>query len=378
MLFFFCSPDASEHPSRNLQQYNPTQYLNSNGREQKTTDFAGSRLVEFNLIETLDNTQLDKYIDILKNDLIKKYKNTPTNVDLQLLQNLPSKKIDEYITKINSTLIDFDNNPEKELITSIIDLPKQEPIIPKIEKSEKMFNIYDLSHDSTIFDKKTTNTFQLIVNSQKYTKTTSYHNYLITLDNELQNITCIKISSINKFPIFNNIHQYNIFNCNINGQQRVVKLDNCYCSIQYIIRVIKDAISDIDIVLKDNGHITLIHTGNHSFELLNERNSLLKLLGFQNSYYYSAKEYTSERPHTIVYSEYVHLFLDVFDEPFISIPTNQSLYDFVPIKKILNSPITVQNIGIEFKLENDKNSTKYYDFNEEYHEFVMDIDTDSK
>jgi hypothetical protein len=342
-------------------------YLNCERRE--NTNGVREGVSQYNMINSFDNDQLNEYMNNLKKTILNKIETFP-DINYQIIQNLNSKQINDLINKISSNIVNINTNDEKQLVNTLFNIPDKiksstnyDDILNNTNKNDKMVSA----------TKKNISYHTITINSRDYAEPEFYSDYLVKLQNQMKNITCFELISVRLFPEFDNIKNNKCLRCKIDGTERVIHIDRSFCSIEYVIHFLKENIGHINIDIDQNKYITISVSTNCAFELNNDRNSILKLLGFVDDYYYGSRSYKSEQPHKIEYIDKVYLYIDnVEDEkPFAIINTQKGFV--LPVKKSFDDPVTLDDFAIQFKIDNHPDSKNYYDFKGYPHELVFKI-----
>jgi len=356
-----------------------------------------------NAMQNLDSEQLASYIHKIKDKIY--YQMNLTNFDPLFLQSLDSKQLDELIKKISLDLsglnnivsenLKKNNLPTHTTSSEIIENQKH----PDVSTLNSMINIiendqHDL-HNIIIGDDSGTNQnkqevqpvqtqsikyHDLLIKSRDYDDPENYGDYLVDFKEPYKNVHSFEIINMKLPRIANFINQYNNqITYILNDEEINVHINpGVYNSIELINEIKKVLTPNFNIEIDNDGKINIINSFNKSFDILNNRKSILRQLGFNKSNYIGKKDYKSESLPTIDKQLTIYLFIENVDDehPLLKFNSNTDIRSLLPVKCNFSKPIdSLSDIFIKFKTEDDPNSEKYIDFNGESHELLVRIGT---
>jgi len=190
-----------------------------------------------------------------------------------------------------------------------------------------------------------------------------------------------KIQNINKKTCNELMFESNIIQTEDQGmnnlKEKKIILEDGEYNIERLLEKIQENFNNCNSKLNitnENDYIVIKNMENKKFKLINNSNSVLKLLGFNRDEYKNKTKYRGGKKHSIVKNNKVYLFLenitkDVFAEIELDkeIKTHEILLKDKPIGML-------DHLKIKFNLY-DENKNNYYpcDFNGEHHELKFMI-----
>lgn len=221
--------------------------------------------------------------------------------------------------------------------------------------------------------------YDLVINSEKLTSGEHFNDYLVKLKNSYNNVVSFRLESFKLPQLYNNVNDdNNMLRYIYNGDERVIGLEPGLYDIDSIIKCLNIAFernNDNLTVYEDNSHhITIKSKDKTNFELINEDNSLINVLGFKNQRYTDKYAYKSEEESEININDRVVLYLkmdDIEDTPLITVDLSQDSEEQCPVElSLIDNPLQdLNNFVIKFKNKDDT----LFDFKGEPHELHFKI-----
>jgi len=327
------------------------------------------------------------------------------NLDINKIKFLSSREIDNVINLVRQK----DPDSYKFLLTpptvsNIESSPQKNITFKRITDNDNGDGDDDSSEEENknYVNKKTT----IKYNSSDYTEPEYVSDYMISLKQPCPKVKTIILSDISLpdtnpiIMINNNITFKYTFDTDMNNIICIPIPEKTY-NIQEIIQYIQNAIKDLNpnpnpsqdnnaINIKyANGHI-IINTHSMPYMLINDKNSILHLLGFTQDIYTNNLIYKSEKSLYNIFSKpdnKIYMYID-------TISVSEPVYVFDPIfipstvKKVLPIPVhNIRELIIKFKKcltggrdpNQDSNQDlnqeldQLYDFNNKHHSMKITL-----
>lgn len=373
---------------------------------------AGGGVTDFSLIENLNEEQLESYIEELKKNIFETQFCIPA-IDFSILQNLSSEEIGFMIKKISAKLAGINPSTiENKILTDMVGYkPKPEPTnngqLEDAKKSELLDFLKSLKeeqakrsasskteseltvHNNDLSEPQmgyviSNNTddasasqlkiWMLNINSNEYTD--RHHDYMVCLDklygHPLCQVVRFELETIQHFPRLTNVKSKYTFDYVFGGKDQSVHMIKGNYDTRSCIQMLNTLTRNIKFAIR-NKHVVVYSES--QFDMNNGTNSVLKLLGFANKSYYAKNEYIAEEEFSLVPIEKVYMFVENIDDDHSFATVDAHGRTETPVNRsFIDQPLeSLSELFVKFKLDDDVQSSNYYDFEDDPHDLQFTI-----
>lgn len=393
---------------QNMKSEDLQKYINERGNsilQNCGIDLKKIKSMSLEKLKEMKN-KLKEEIDIDEED-----KNDPDSISNN--NELDSKSESESELKLDhkellSDILKKDKEIDKDKIIDLIKMIKQNKknldnitvpnIKPTIDKINTKNNITIENEENILSDNSDSEEYvnkSIVLNfdSEESVEPRFYSDYILDFPENLNNviITSLEITNIELPQERNKItNDCNKFIFIIDEQENEMELDEGEYNIKQIFELLESGFKELNLKMKiysRNNRVVIEHKKKKLFKLKNDEGSVLKKLGFTQSYYESEFIYESELSHSFFDTIYMYVYynldnnqMNIFeDKPFTDLKgkINKSY------KKKLNASIT-NTIGyffIKFKNsisenedeDEDEDGNNLYNFVNEPHKYTIKI-----
>jgi hypothetical protein len=225
-----------------------------------------------------------------------------TNLNLNKVNIMSVDEINSLVTDMRNTYNKINNTNTTQIVDNCDIKNKYANILDETKKN--------LQHGII---KENNKGYEINVNCETYASKEDYSDYMIELDNKINNINSIEIKDC-EFPLINtNINNNNNqLEIEFNNENKIIELESGEYDLYELLEGIQDAFDQENIkilISKDrNGKIKFeLNDHNDNFIIYNKQNSLCKLFGFTKEIYSNNYKYISENIHKFYDNAYIYI-----------------------------------------------------------------------